>query len=94
MVKVHARTIPQRGTPGSDAIKGGNQVLLNVSLVKQYWKSRKISVEFAAVKLAECEGFRLTVWQIVYVLPETQEVGVSQRGLRADSAPGLKLPAE
>lgn len=37
---------------------------------------------------------QLTVWQIVYVLPQTQEVGVSQRGLRADSAPGVKLQAE
>lgn len=37
---------------------------------------------------------QLTVWQIVYVLPQTQEVRVSQCSLGADSAPGVKLQAE
>lgn len=36
----------------------------------------------------------LTVWQVVDVLPHTQEVRVSQRSLGADSAPGVKLQAE
>lgn len=34
---------------------------------------------------------QLTVWQIVDVLPQTQEVRVSQRSLGADSAPGVEL---
>lgn len=36
-------------------------------------------------------GVQLTVWQIVDVLPQTQEVRVSQRSLGADPAPGVKL---
>lgn len=39
--------------------------------------------------LLGCEP--LTVWQIVDVLPQAQEVRVSQCGLGAESPPGVKL---